>query len=173
MKTTRFPSRSVLLLLTLPLLAAFCSKKTSDPTPKNTHPATVASVWAWKHLYVTPPVDNNIDDIVEFYVQLNLQTSKCLPVLLYDFKSDGSLVAVSQTICAAVGLSPLQFGPRTGDTWSVKGSKIVISHTDGSKDEAELELTDRTLSSGAKSEVMTWKRQIGTQQYTWEFGREL
>ncbi|MDB5241560.1 MAG: hypothetical protein JWP57_2185 [Spirosoma sp.] len=173
MKTIRFPYLSVLLLLTLPLLAAFCSKKTSDPTPKNTHPVTVASVWAWKHLYVSPPVENNIDDIVDFYVQLSLLTSKCLPELLYEFKSDGTLIPISQTICAASGLSPLQFGPRTGDTWSVNGSKIVISHVDGNRDEADLELTDGTLSSGAKSKVMTWKRQIGNQQYTWEFERKL
>lgn len=172
MKTIRFPYLSVLVLLTLPLLAPFCSQKTSDPTPQSSHPATVASVWAWKHLYVSPPVDN-IDDIVDFYVQLNLLTSKCLPLLLYDFKSDGSLVPIPETICATGGLSSLQSGLKTGDTWSVNGSKIVISHTDGSKDEADLELIDGTLSSGAKSKVMTWKRQIGNQKYTWEFERKL
>jgi hypothetical protein len=61
---------------------------------------------------------------------------------------------------------------RLFDRWSVTGSKIVISHSDGSTDEADLELTDGTLSSGAKSKVMSWKRQVGNQQYTWEFERK-
>ncbi len=172
MKTKRFPYLSVLVLLTLPLLAPFCSKDTSDPTPQSSHPATVASVWAWTHLYVSPPVDNNIRDIVDFYTQLSLLTSKCLPLLLYDFKSDGTLIPIPETICAAGGLSSLPSGPRTGDRWSVNGSKIVITHSDGSTEEADLELTDGTLSSGAKSKVMSWKRQVGNQQYTWEFERK-
>jgi hypothetical protein len=172
MKNVRFPYLSVLLLVTLPLLAPFCSKKNSDPTPQNTHPATVASVWAWQKLLVDPPVDN-ITDILDFYVQLNLLTSKCLPLFIYDFKTDGSITPIQQTICASTGSSPPQYGLQTGDTWAVQGSKIIITHTDGSRDQADLELTDGTLSSGAKSKVMIWKRRIGDRLYTWRFERQL
>lgn len=170
MKTTR--SGCLMALLILPLLASTCSKKNNDPAPKNTHPSTVASVWAWTHLYIDPPVDN-ITDILDFYVQLNLITAKCLPIFLYEFKADGSLVAIQQTICQSSGISALKTGPQPGDKWAVNGSKIVITHADGSQDEAELKLTDETLSSGAKSKVMTWKRKIGTQVYTWKFERKV
>lgn len=172
MKTVRFPYLSVLLLLTLPLMVSFCSKKTSDPAPQSSHPSTVVSVWAWQKLLVDPPVDS-IDDILDFYVQLSLLTAKCLPLFEYEFKANGSIVPLQQTICASTGTGPLQYGPRTGDTWLVNGRKIVITHADGSKDEADLELTDGTLSSGAKSKVMTWKRKIGDQTYTWKFERKL
>lgn len=172
MKTIRLPRLTGLLLLTLPLLAPMCSKKNNDPAPQNAHPAAVASVWAWQKLLVDPPVDN-ITDILDFYVQLNLITSKCLPIFEYEFKRDGSLVPYEQKICQATGLNPLQFGPRTGDRWSVNGNKILITHLDGSADEADLELMDGTLSSGAKSKVMIWKRKIGDRQYTWKFERKL
>lgn len=172
MKTIRFPYRSVLLLLTLPLLAPFCSKKNNDPAPKNTHPTAIVSVWAWQKLLVDPPVDN-ITDILDFYVQLSVLTTKCLPLFEYEFKADGSIIPYEQKICQASGLSPVQFGPRTGDKWSVKGSKIIITHLDGSSDEGDLELTDGTLSSGAKSKVMTWKRQVDGRMYTWKFERKL
>lgn len=172
MKTIRSACLVALILATLPLLAVMCSKKSNDPAPKNSHPSTVASVWAWQNLYVDPPVDN-ITDILDFYVQLNLITAKCLPLFLYDFQGDGSLVAIQQTICQSSGVSALKLGPQTGDKWSVSGSKVVITHADGSKDEADLELKDSTLPGGAKSKIMIWKRKIGTQLYTWRFERKV
>lgn len=172
MKPIRLLYLSALLLLTLPLLAPSCNNKKDNPTPQNAHPAAVASVWAWQKLLVSPPV-SGIDDILDFYVQLNLATNKCLPIFLYDFKSDGTVVPIEQTICQTTGISALQLGPKTGDKWSVSGSKIIMTHADGSQDEAELELTDGTLSSGAKSKVMTWKRNVNDQIYTWKFERKL
>lgn len=172
MKRPRFIWLPIFLMITLPLLAITCARKNSDPAPKATHPATVASVWAWKKLLVSPPVDD-IGDILDFYVQLSLLTSKCLPLLLYEFKSDGSLIAMEEKICQSTGVGPTEYGPKTGDTWAVMGSKIVISHVDGSKDEADLEIKDSKLPSGSKSKVMIWKRKIGDRQYTWEFERKL
>lgn len=169
MKPIRLPYLSLLLLLTLPLLAPFCSTKNGDPVP-DTHPATVAGTWGWKNLLVSPPVDD-IDDILDFYVQLNLLTSKCLPLLDYEFRADGTLIPIQQTICPGTGLSPAQYGPRTGDKWAVNGSRIIITHTDGSKDEADLELTDSTLPSGAKVKAMIWKRPMDGRKYTWKFVR--
>lgn len=170
MKTIRSACLTALLLATLPLLAVMCSKKNNDPAPKNLHPSTVASVWAWQNLYVDPPVDN-ITDILDFYVKLNEITTKCLPLLLYDFQRDGSLVAVPQKFCQSGGISALNLGPQTGDKWSVRGNKMVITHADGSKDEADLELKDGTSGTGAKTKVMIWKRKVGNQMYTWRFER--
>ncbi|WP_018621729.1 hypothetical protein [Spirosoma luteum] len=115
MKPIRFLYLPVLLLLSLPLLAPSCSNKNSDPVPAATHPASVASVWAWQKLQVSPPV-GNIDDILDFYIQLNLITSNCLPIFLYEFKSDGTVVPLEQTICASSGNSALEMGPQMGDT---------------------------------------------------------
>ncbi len=172
MKTIRFPYLSVLLLVTIPLLAPFCSKKHNDPSPKNAHPSAIVSVWAWQKLLVAPPLDN-IDDILGLYVQISVLTTKCLPLFEYEFKADGSIVPYKQTICQSSGLSPVEFGPRTGDKWSVNGNKIKITHLDGSSDEGDLELKDGTLSSGAKSKIMIWKRKVGDRMYTWEFERKL
>ncbi|WP_373513684.1 hypothetical protein [Persicitalea sp.] len=163
---------SFLLLATLPMLAVTCGKKNNDPAPKASHPATVASVWAWQKLLVSPPVDN-ITDILDFYVQLSILTSKCLPLFLYEFKSNGSLVAIEQKICQATGVGPVEFGPKTGDTWAVTGNKIVLTHLDGTKDEADLEIKDSKLADGSKSKLMIWKRKIGDRMYTWEFERKL
>lgn len=171
MKPTRLICVAVLLLTTLPLLAPSCGKS-RDPAPKNAHPATVASVWAWQNLLISPPV-GNIDDILDFYVQLNVVTAQCLPIFLYDFKSDGTITPIQETICPATGISALSFGPQTGDKWSVSGSTITITHPDGSKDAASLELKDGTLASGAKSKIMIWKRKIGDQTYTWKFERKV
>ena len=170
MKQTRLLGMAVLLLTTLPLVAIKCGKN-SDPAPKNTHPATVASVWYWKNLLVSPPV-GNIDDILDFYVQLNLATTQCLPLFYYDFKSDGTITPIQEQICATTGSSPFSFGPQTGDKWSVSGSTITLTHPDGSKDDAQLELKDGKLPSGAKSKIMIWKRKIGDQTYTWKFERK-
>lgn len=172
MKLIRSTCLAVLLLATLPLLAVMCSRKNNDPAPQNAHPSVVASVWSWENLYVDPPVDN-ITDILDFYIQLNILTAKCLPILLYEFKADGSLIPYEQPVCQSTGSSALKLGPQTGDKWSVKGSKITITHADGSKDEADLELKDGTSGSGAKAKIMIWKRKIGTQQYTWRFGRNV
>lgn len=171
MKRIRLICVAGLLLTTLPLVATKCGKN-SDPDPKNAHPATVAGVWAWQNLLVSPPV-GNIDDILDFYVQLNLATAQCLPIFLYDFKSDGTITPIQQTICTATGISALSFGPQTGDKWSVSGSTITITHPDGSKDAGSLELKDGTLASGAKSKIMIWKRKIGDQTYTWKFERKV
>ncbi|QIP14868.1 hypothetical protein G8759_20720 [Spirosoma aureum] len=172
MKTTRSLYQAAFVLLTLPLVASMCGKKNSDPAPQNTHPSTVASVWAWQKLLVSPPV-GNIDDILDYYVQINLITNKCIPLLLYEFKSDGTIVPMEQSICQASGLSGLTLGPQTGDKWSVNGSKIIITHADGSKDEATLDLSDKTSGDGSKSKVMTWKRTLDSQTYTWIFERKL
>ena len=172
MRAFHFSRLSVLLLLTLPLLAPMCGKKEKDPMPKGSHPATVASVWAWQKLLIDPPVDN-ITDILDFYVQLSVMTSKCLPIFEYEFKSDGSIIPYEQKICQATGVSPVQFGPKTGDKWSVSGNKITITHLNGAKDEADLELKDGTLGSGAKSKLMIWKRTIDGHQYTWVFERQI
>ena len=170
MKMIRVLYLPFLILATIPLLASMCSKKNNDPAPKNSHPATVASVWAWQHLYIDPPA-GNIDDILGFYVQLSEMTNKCLPIFLYEFKTDGTILPYEQTICTATGISALALGPQTGDKWSVSGNKITITHADGSKDVADLELKDGALSTGAKTKVMIWKRKVGTQQYTWRFER--
>lgn len=172
MKTIRALYLPFLILATIPLLASMCSKKNNDPVPKNAHPATVTSVWAWQHLYIDPPADN-IDDILKFYVDLSILTNKCVPIFLYEFKADGTVVPYEQKYCATTGISALTLGPQTGDKWSVSGNKITMTHADGSKDVADLELTDGTSTTGTKIKVMIWKRQVGAQKYTWRFEREL